>query len=391
MSKDPYPFGHGIPTGGSEGPDRLEKFLRETPVEPAREVFRSELKDRFLLEAVGDLVNGEEPVSEALNNTLNTWQAPAPSAKFRGQMRAQFLTPAKEVLEQAQQSSAEPEQAPDPIQVAKPAPVQRAPKAQTAPKDTTDLPEREIRSAGSSKKGPGKLQSFWAPLAVAAALLLVFLGPKFWGDQAPPSIPSVLAWSLPDSVEDLVWSIDGQRVKPSSSPAEIEQLLNTAKTIAADDGGALRLTYGRLFQIEVAGGSELDLSRFNQTASNTNFRLGMVGDTGGFYFQTGPDFKTNGCELTFRTPEADISVVGTVFAVDRYVSGMGMMEGTCVCCSEGNVRVKATHERNSVTTAGNSCFVSPGDTKLMAGEVVHDHQAPMDRLMGAPLPSHWID
>jgi hypothetical protein len=232
--------------------------------------------------------------------------------------------------------------------------------------------------------------NFWAPLAVAAALLVLFFGPKFWGRSNPLPAPQATAWSLPESVEELQWTIDGEPVAPSDGRDQIVQRLASAQRVGALPGGALRLAYGRLFQVEVAEGSELDLSQFRSADSAAVYRLGMLGDSGGFCFRTGPDFKRNRCELIFQTPEAEIAVVGTVFAVDRYTSEQSMA-GTCVCCSEGTVQVNGTYDRKGVTEAGGSCFVVPGNKPLMEGEVQGDHLQPMLRLAEAEVPETWLD
>ena len=371
--------------GGSQGPDRLKPILRDQPVESARKEFRAGLKERFLAGEIAEQENeglaGE--LHDSFAETLRTWEAPAPSPEFRHRMRGRFLEAEKAVFERAQESVTAPQ--PEPVPEAIP---ELAPQPEIV---ATQAPEpvRQVQARGSVQKKPGTLLTFWTPLAVAAALLVFFLGPKFLGTQKQPFEPNQVAWSLPDSLSDLEWTIDGETVNASDSAQDIEQRLSQAKSVSSIKGGGLRLAYGRYFQVEVADGSELDLSEFSQADSGTQFHLGMVGDSGGFYFQTGPDFKAQNCELTFQTPEAEIAVVGTVFAIDRYTAGPGMMEGTCVCCSEGNVRVMDSKKGHMMAPAGKSCFVMPAGKQMMPMDVVPDHQHPMDDLVGSKVPAGW--
>ncbi|MFT4649219.1 MAG: hypothetical protein ACI9X4_002457 [Glaciecola sp.] len=384
MSNDPLPFGHGIPNYGSKGPERLEATLRNSPVDAAREAFRVELKNRFLTGGVDGSHAAESALvgspSDSIRGALQAWSAPAPDPEFRSKMRAQFLEPAESVMDRAQEALGSVETA------QKPAPESSVPTSNVV----SEEPIRQVAARGSVKKSPGTLLRFWAPMAVAAALLVVFLGPKFGGQEEPTSVPNAFAWSLPEFPADLKWTIDGEEVTSSLSAQQISERLETAKSVAALNGGGLRLIFGRLFQVEVAQGSTLDLSNFSVANSNTKLQLGMLGDAGGFYFQTGPDFKANQYELSFKTPDAEVAVVGTVFAVDRFPAGMGM-EGTCVCCADGSASVHDNGAQEAVTTQGKSCFVPPGDKMFMEGEVVPAHLAPMDDLVGASLPANWVD
>ncbi|MDF1837673.1 MAG: FecR domain-containing protein [Planctomycetota bacterium] len=385
MSKDQHPFGHGIPQGASDPSDRLESVLRAQPVEPARKDFRTALKAQFL---AGEAVESESEgpageLHESFGEVLSCEKAPAPDPDFRNRMRGQFLGSKDNALEQSQEDGAAP--------VSESGPRRDARSQTTASSAASQSePVRQVRSRGSAPKKPGTLLQFWAPMAAAAALLLFFLGPKFLGggQKKVPFEPNLVAWSLPDDLTGLEWTIDGESVDPASSPEEIGERLSQAKSVAAVDGGGLRLAYGRYFQVAVAEGSALDLSGLSQVASNTDFQLGMVGESGGFYIQTGPDFKSKNCELTFQTPDAEVGVLGTVFAIDRYTAEQGG-EGTCVCCSEGNVKVVDAFEGQFEAGAGKSCFVMPGSKKMMGMDVVHDHQVPMDELIRASAPAGW--
>ncbi len=356
MSKDQHPFGHGIPGFGSDGNARLEGILRGQSAEAASEAFRSRLKQGFVHGEAAAQAAVPESVSRRLAETLDSQPAPDPHPEFRSKMRGQFLD------QEAQAPAQEP----------------------------IHEPVREMRPGGSAAKKPGNSLSVWAPLAAVAALLIVFLGSKFWGAETREDAPRAQAWSLPGDVQDVEWTIDGEAVLASQSAQQVAARLETAQSVAAVDGGMLRLSYGRLFQVQLSAGSELDLSSFHELDSGNEYHLGMLGESGGFYFQTGPDFKPTGCELTFRTPEAKICVVGTIFAVDRFPDG-SPMAGTCICCAEGTVQVNATHQRRIATAAGKSCFVVPGDGELVNAEVAHDHMIPMDDLREAEAPGLWLD
>ncbi len=355
MSKDNFPFGHGVPDFGSDGTERLEETLRAQAPGVASQEFRSGLKRSFV---DGDMAGQEaapELVSKRLVDVLDSKPTPAPDPEFRSKMRGLFL--GQETVEKA------------------------TPEAE---------PVREIRAAGSGAKKPGTPPGFWTPLAAVAALLIIFLGFKFWGADSSQATPHALGWSTQGDVGGVQWAIDGTPVEASESAQQIAKRLDAARSVAALGGGKLRLSYGRLFQVEISEGSELDLSAFRDSKSASDFHLAMGGDSGGFCFQTGPEFKRAGCGLTFQTPEAQIAVAGTVFSVDRFPIGSAMA-GTCICCAEGSVQVKATHEREVSTVAGKSCFVVPGDTELISANVEHDHMTPVKDLSAAVPPSLWLD
>ncbi len=356
MSKDQHPFGHGIPGFGSDGNERLEEILRGQSAQAASETFRSRLKQGFVDGEAAAQAAVPESVSKRLVETLDSQPAPALQPEFRSKMRGLFLDQEAQIPAQ------------EPIQE----------------------PVREMRAGESAAKKPGNTLSVWAPLAAVAALLVVFLGSKFWGAEAQEDAPSAQVWSLPGDVQDVEWTIDGEAVLASQSAQQVAARLETAQSVAAVDGGMLRLSYGRLFQVQLSAGSELDLSGFHELESGSEYHLGMLGESGGFCFQTGPDFEPTGCELTFQTPEAEICVVGTVFAVDRFPDGSAMA-GTCICCAEGTVQVNATHQRRIATAAGKSCFVVPGDGELANAAVVHDHMTPMNDLREAETPDLWLD
>ncbi|MCP5023027.1 MAG: FecR domain-containing protein [bacterium] len=359
MSKDNYPFGHGVSKFGSGGTERLEEILRAQSPDVVSQGFRSGLKRSFV---DGDMAGQEvalELVSNRLVEALESNSTPAPDPEFRSKMRGLFLK--QETLDKAN-----PEEGPGLESV------------------------REIRAADSRAKMPGPLPGYWAPLAAVAALLIVFLGFKHWGADSPQVIPYALGWSPHGDIRGVHWAIDGTSVEASESAEQIAKKLDAARSVAVLGGGRLRLSYGRLFQVEISERSELDLSAFGGGKPATKFHLAMGGDSGGFCFQTGPEFKQAGYELTFQTPEAQIAVVGTVFSVDRYPIGSPMM-GTCVCCAEGTVQVKATHEREISTVAGKSCFVVPGDTELTSANVEPDHMIPMKDLIDSAPPSLWLD
>ncbi len=425
MSKDNFPFGHGVPDFGSDGTERLEETLRAQAPGVASQEFRSGLKRSFV---DGDMAGQEaapELVSKRLVDVLDSKPTPAPDPEFRSKMRGLFL--GQETVEKAT-PEAEPglartfhEHAPQASQtgpfgaLSPPGRTFRILPSSTMPPhclrgqnpqsparnrvavpgarlhEASGLePVREIRAAGSGAKKPGTPPGFWTPLAAVAALLIIFLGFKFWGADSSQATPHALGWSTQGDVGGVQWAIDGTPVEASESAQQIAKRLDAARSVAALGGGKLRLSYGRLFQVEISEGSELDLSAFRGSKSASDFHLAMGGDSGGFCFQTGPEFKRAGCELTFQTPEAQIAVAGTVFSVDRFPIDSAMA-GTCICCAEGSVQVKATHEREISTVAGKSCFVVPGDTELISANVEHDHMTPMKDLIDAVPPSLWLD
>ncbi len=62
-------------------------------------------------------------------------------------------------------------------------------------------------------------------------------------------------------------------------PDEALRPMESALSRAAVDGGKLPLSYGRLLQVQLAKGSESDLSNFNSEDADSEFHLGMVGDS----------------------------------------------------------------------------------------------------------------
>jgi ferric-dicitrate binding protein FerR (iron transport regulator) len=175
--------------------------------------------------------------------------------------------------------------------------------------------------------------------------------------------------------------------RQGSSRGAIELLAATPGDVKVDDGGstleglregsrvetgeqALDLRVAGVVVIEIGAHSKL---RFERIASSRGGDFEFALDSGALRVVTGPDFQPS--RLRVRAPDADIAVVGTEFGVD-VIDG----KGTCVCCTRGEVEVRATHRSDELTRIAadhrSFCFVEPTVPPDL-GAAAAEHVAPI--------------
>lgn len=355
MSGDDLHFGFGVPQEasgaekGGPGSEDLANVLRAWRAPEPSEAFRAAVRNNLQGLQQRRTEAGQEP---SLGRTLKAWEAPPPSDEFQQSLREQFLRG-----------------------------------------ETGTGVVHPFRESAGDREVPGRSgPPVWmrvVPLLAAAALVLWITtrgddrAKSSGGVTAAPQVVAGL-WSLPDGVPAQGLRLDGALLaanQPADS-ANVAAALQSGAWIQAPAEEPLRLAYGRLFQVLLAPGSRLDLRGVQEDRDDRSLRLAMDQESGGYAIGTGPDFKPGQYELVFATPDAEVLVTGTVFAVDRYPSG------TCVCCAEGSVVVQG-EQGQATTTAGRSHFVRTSGTCHDNGEISHEHLAPMERLMGAEPPPGW--
>jgi hypothetical protein len=279
---------------------------------------------------------------ERLQRALDAFPAPGPREEFRAGLRARFLGAADDAGD--------------------------AP-ATAAPRGTRGA--RRARPAGvtSVARAPRRRLRL---VALAAAVALVAL------------------WSLHGAGDPAAWRVhggdvaalrvDGAALPAGLAPDEVARRIGAAAQVSAQ-GAGVRLRAGDLFVIELSAGSTLDLSGVSGDLRG-DIALAMAGETGSFRVSTGPGFG-GGRTLSFRTPEAEVTVLGTAFGVDRYVSDDPSGSGTCICCCAGVVRAVDRRRRGAEMriAAESMAFVFAGEEPLVEGPVIEDHAAPIERLM----------
>lgn len=314
----------------------LARALDAQGMPPARPAFRAELREAFLTGVFGD--EQDELLERALTGH---GRVPAARPEFRAELRRSFLEAGRAAGARTP---------------ARPTPARRT--------------AREDRGPAARRRGPSTSRRPWTLLAgglltAAAALLLVLLGP--W--SATATDPTGSLWRLAGAAPAQGLLVDG-------SPWGGQEPLAGARRVRTGPERA-RLVLGRQLVVELGPDSELVLAD-----PGTPGALVFEGERGHLRFATGPDLDP-GRGLLVRTRDAEVEVLGTVFGVDVYD------EGTCVCCTRGEVQVRsrATGEDQRVAALGRG-FVTADEGALLAGEIAADHREPLDEL-GGDLAALW--
>jgi ferric-dicitrate binding protein FerR (iron transport regulator) len=158
----------------------------------------------------------------------------------------------------------------------------------------------------------------WAVAAAAAAALVV----------AALALNQGPAWRVVSRHGGGLLSVDGREVALSDG-ASLDRMIRAGVQLATPSDGDLVLQAGDQMMLAVASGSVVTLPG---TAGRWfGRRLAGRVDEGIMRVSTGAAF--HGAALALRTPEAQVHVTGTTFAV------ICEPAGTCVCVLEGMVRV----------------------------------------------------
>jgi ferric-dicitrate binding protein FerR (iron transport regulator) len=189
-----------------------------------------------------------------------------------------------------------------------------------------------------------------APVAAAAAIVLAI------GLNRAPG------WIVTASLGEGSVAVDGRPVS-SGHLDELARLVRAGVRVRTSEGVVLRLASRGFGMIEIAPGSDVTLP----AAPGRWFARSVQAEVQGGVarFSTAPAF--HGARLAIMTPEAQVQVVGTTFAV------LAMPVGTCVCVLDGHVKMA---ERGN----GSMVAIAPG----MRHEIFNTGQPAMDDRMLAP-------
>lgn len=321
--------------------------------------------------------------AKSFQSLLDTWTPEAPSAAFRDQMRERFLSAASASSATAEGASARsagsdhvevPEQSTPTRSAAHPR--QRQSQSQSSPSVTRRAPA----SARSQRRRTWSLVGGSVALAAAAVLVMALL-PRGGTEVAPAS-----GWSLLSGGQ--VALVDGQALDLADSSALSGggfALADAPQQVTAGDE-TLRLRFGDQMVLELEPGSTLDVSDLTEAGhADGEWVLSMQGETGGYRVATMEGFRRDERRLLFRTPDAEVEVVGTVFGVDRYPDRVGGKSGTCVCCCDGEVQVRSLVGAGSdavKTGQSNYVYTASGEMKAMP-HMPEGHGKPLELLAKA--------
>lgn len=214
--------------------------------------------------------------------------------------------------------------------------------------------ERELRARFVGARSSRRTRRAWITALAAAAGLTLAL--SLWRAARPP------AWRVLATQGEA--TLDGRDLSAAD--------LARGGRLRTGPQGGLRLALGRRVALVVGPDSEIELPALAATASEWLLRA----HAGHLALRTGPQFA--GERLRVLAPDAEVDVFGTRFAVDVYP------DGTCVCCSEGEVDVRSRHADNS------HAQVSPGGMAfahthgaITTGGVQPEHAPALDALEDA--------
>ncbi len=196
---------------------------------------------------------------------------------------------------------------------------------------------------------------WWSPrylLPVAAAFGLVLLGVLFMLDHGP-------AWTLAGTRGEGSLVVDGV-VIPGTHLAEAvandPELLRPGRSLELRGELELDLLCPRTMAVQATLGSRFELPRAPGSWLRREVR-GSV-SAGELRIVTGPEFE--GARLTMAGPDADVTVLGTVFAL---ICNPG---ATCLCVFDGEVAMTTPGGAPVVVESGSRRVVyASGDTPLL--------------------------
>lgn len=160
--------------------------------------------------------------------------------------------------------------------------------------------------------------------------------------------------------------IDGVLQSKDLTSAELSARVAQAKTVGTE-GSNLRIQYGDWFVIAMDADSTLDITELPAGPGTGDFTLAASG--GGYQVRTGAAFKSENCKLRVRTPQTEVDVVGTVFGINC------LDAGTCVCCTEGSVKVMPLAQAHGPheVLADTMSFVHTDESVPSLGGTYPDH------------------
>jgi len=284
-----------------------------------------------------DEPNFEPEPETGLSRALERWKATPAREEFRAKLREQFLAAPFEARVDGEGLESEPE-----IHVDEPL--------------RPDFSFERRRAA--ARTGGRRHWSGIAALAAIAALLLIVMR---W--------PGANAWSVAPSSTFTQVLIDGREFRPAQGE-QLSAALASGSRVEVE-GGTLELAFGERLALGLAPGTSLRLSAWPARDAPAAFSLRQ--ERGSLAIATGPRFA--GCELRVQTPDALVHVLGTQFVIDVEPGA-----GTCVCCREGAVEVRAAGLPAFEVPGGRMGFVFEDGKDPIKGQGIEAHLAPIESL-----------
>lgn len=284
----------------------------------------------------------------ALRRALDQWPAPEAQATFRSRLRAEFLAAPFEAGRAGEVDE----------QDLGPAPIV-APRWGEA-----------AHSGGRSSEPGARPRPVWVKLAtiaaIAAAALLIFRWPTSAG------------WRIAESSDFITARVDGVAFSANERERLASAIVPGSRLEVV--GGSLEMTLDRRLALGLGPESVLRFELVPEPGVLDAILLQQ--ERGSLAVVTGPDFS--GSSLRVRTPDTEVRVVGTEFAVDVISA-----EGSCVCCAKGAVQVfdAAGAEdpalegvASGAVHSGEMGLVSNKHAPVKRGAAVEAHLAPLDAL-----------
>lgn len=219
------------------------------------------------------------------------------------------------------------------------------------------------RRAAEPRSPLARRLPLWLGLA-AASVAAFFL---IRGEAAPPP-----GWEVLDqSYGELVY-VNGSQHSPEWE-TDLQTALREGGRVRTTATSGLHLRFGDDLALFIGPESRVVLPRSPSGGDAPRFDL--LTESGHLSVATGPDFA--GSTLQVFTPDTEVEVVGTSFAVD--VDD----KGTCVCCRSGTVRVRplaSAADEDQPVEAGNVGFVFPDGRLARQAGTMAEHVKTLDAL-----------
>ena len=218
--------------------------------------------------------------------------------------------------------------------------------------------------AGATPVHEGLRRPSWGPiaagmLAAAAAIALVWM--NFSADS--------ISFEVLDGVAGAEIRIDGTAYDLGDGPRVSRALLGSSEIRTLDQPLFLRVA--DLMTLELGPESQLEILELSAGARAIRFAT----DAGSLALATGPGFEGN--QLSIKTPDGDVAVLGTAFAVHVFE------DSTCICCTDGEVSVSsAPGQAACARIPRDESNVFRNGESIFAGPAMEDHVTAMERLQG---------
>jgi ferric-dicitrate binding protein FerR (iron transport regulator) len=202
----------------------------------------------------------------------------------------------------------------------------------------------------------------WGPIAAAmltAAAAIVLIWMQLGADA--------IGFEVLDAAAGAEIRIDGNTYSLGDG-VRVSRALRGSREIRTLDQ-ALLVRVADLMTLELGPESHVEILELSKGTG----AIRLATDSGSLAFATGPGLQ--GRQLTVETPDAQIAVVGTAFAVHV------LEVGTCICCTDGEVSVTCPSGKAGCTIVPHdeSTFFHAGQSHG-TGPVMESHVAGMKKL-----------